>query len=126
MADLKDDVKAVTGIVGGKLVAAISGITVVGSLGLGWVVLTALEADAQEKIDAGIVIVNATTTAAISPVKAQAEATQQELERFKIEMTAKLVNDEAYKQRQEVKMDKLFERWQIVNPAPRPPDGGTP
>jgi hypothetical protein len=126
MADLKDDVKAVTGIVGGKLVAAISGITVVGSLGLGWVVLTALEADAQEKIDAGIVIVNATTTAAISPVKAQAEATQQELERFKIEMTAKLVNDEAYKQRQEVKMDKLFERWQIVNPAPRPPDAGTP
>ena len=126
MADLKDDVKAVTGIVGGKLVAAISGITVVGSLGLGWVVLTALEADAQEKIDAGIVIVNATTTAAISPVKAQAEATQQELERFKIEMTAKLVNDEAYKQRQEIKMDKLFERWQIINPAPRPADAGTP
>jgi len=126
MADLKDDVKAVTGIVGGKLVAAISGITVVGSLGLGWVVLTALEADAQEKIDAGIVIVNATTTAAISPVKAQAEATQKELERFQVEMTAKLVNDEAYKQRQEVKMDKLFERWQIVNPAPRPPDAGTP
>ena len=126
MADLKDDVKAVTGIVGGKLVAAISGITVVGSLGLGWVVLTALEANAQEKIDAGIVIVNATTTAAISPVKAQAEATQKELERFQVEMTAKLVNDEAYKQRQEVKMDKLFERWQIVNPAPRPPDAGTP
>jgi len=123
MADpVKDEVKAATGILGSKLAAAISGITVVGALGLGWVALKALEADAQERIDAGIIVISAT----VAPVKAQAEATQKQLDRYQAEVTAVVVRHEAYEARQEIKMDKLFERFAITNPAPRPSDAGTP
>jgi len=112
--------KTIAGILSTKLAAAISGVTVVGALAGAWVVLQALDAKAQERVDAGIVIMNAT----VAPVKAQAEATQKQLERFQAEMSAEVVRHEAYEARQEVKMDKLFERWQIANPAPRPKDAG--
>lgn len=78
--------------------------------------LWAYRAAAQEARDAG--------SSAAAEVKRQADATQRELERFQAEVNARLGRVEESGGRQEQKLDKMLERFQIPNPAPAPKDGG--
>lgn len=89
--------------------------SIVGAIGIAFGVYFAVLGQAQAQVDAGV-----------RNVKQQADNTQGDLDRYKKENDARFNRLEHQGDRNETKLDALLNRFSVPNPAPKPPDAGTP
>lgn len=89
--------------------------SVVAAIGIAFGAYAYVIGEARAQVDAGV-----------KNVRQQADTTQGDLDRYKKENDARFNRLEHQGDRNETKLDAMLQAFHVNNPAPKPPDAGTP